>query len=132
MTQIDRWLARIAPALQALKALTEVTVSYDLFSDALKWSDETPACFPENAEACNCLRGLWRYRTSLILGQPQDRHRELWGAALRAFPEWPGFLPERRDPSLKPVYEAAAKKSLGAWEAIGEQGGAAAAEIAKL
>ncbi len=76
-----------------------------MFADALVWSDETPPLMEVgNGELVGSkLRGVWHYRTSLIEGNPKEKFRAAWEEALRCFPNWPGFLSERRDPALAPM-----------------------------
>jgi hypothetical protein len=40
------------------------------------------------------------YRASLIRGSPREELRPPWDQLFQECPEWPGFRPERRDPSL--------------------------------
>jgi hypothetical protein len=95
-----------APVLDALIAQPDAHVFFEVMSGALVWSDEYPfvadgvyydiEMFPRQL-----LRGVWAYRSSLIEGEPKERCRAGWELAQSLFPKWPGFLPERRDPSLK-------------------------------
>ena len=59
---------------------------------------------------CAALRGVWRYRSSLITGEPAEKHRVNREETQRLFPNWPGFLPERRDPSWNELFLAGKKK----------------------
>ena len=77
---------------------------YDMMSDALVWSDELESLrerdTPEGAD-WTCIRRVWHYRTTLIMQSPSAEHAAFWNRAVELFPEWIGFLPERRDPSAE-------------------------------
>jgi hypothetical protein len=99
-------LREIAACLQVLRPSPGAVLSYELLSDALVWSDEIPEL--EGARADRPfwpLRYVLRYRTSLILGAPEEQFREYWDAAQRLFPDWPGFDPRRQAPAFKAEYE---------------------------
>jgi hypothetical protein len=68
-------------------------VVYDLMSGALIWSDEKISGL--TAEEMGCLRAVLRYRTSLIVGQPDERFRDLWAELNVKYPEWIGFSVDR-------------------------------------
>lgn len=90
-------LRELAPTLNRLIADPEARVHYELFSDSLIWSDEWPP--PDRPDLPGqYLRGVFHYRTTLILGRPQERYREGWDLLAELCPNWPGFLPERRQP----------------------------------
>lgn len=91
--------------------LKEITVAdrtqapfYELMSGALLWRDETRSDTP--TEVIWALRPVWAYRTSLMLGAPRAERLKIWEHALSLFPEWVGFLPDRRapDPELLAIY----------------------------
>jgi hypothetical protein len=78
------------------------THSYEVMSGGFAWSDER---LSQSATACMAhgswaFRFLMGYRASLIRGSPRKELRPPWDQLLRECPEWPGFRPERRDPSL--------------------------------
>jgi hypothetical protein len=98
-------LALIAEFMQALRPSPEATLSYDQFSDALVWSDEWPAVAMVRVPECWCLRPVFRYRSSLVLGAPDITCETYWNEALRLFPQWAGFEPRRRCRSWAPVLE---------------------------
>jgi hypothetical protein len=114
MAELDSFINRVTPAFTSLTIDPSATVNYDLFSDGMRWSDEIPECVytdlaneRQNSNVWDCLRILWRYRTSLILEKPDKREdslRGMWDLALQAFPNWPGFQETRRDPALKQLY----------------------------
>lgn len=72
-------------------------VFYDMFSGGLVWSDET--CDDTPFEMINALRFLFAYRTGLMLGQANPELEGYWQRANELFPDWVGFLPERRQPN---------------------------------
>jgi hypothetical protein len=77
----------------------DAKVFYELMSGALVWSDETTDDTP--TKLFDALRMLWAYRISLILGDPKDSYRPLWEHAESLAPNWIGFRPERRTPTLQ-------------------------------
>lgn len=92
-------LAAIAPVLNRLEALSDATVCYDLFADALIWSDELPPFDEIEPPRVWCLRPVFHFRTRLILAQASDLYREYWLDAHRLFPSWPGLHSERCKPN---------------------------------
>ena len=91
-------LGLIAESMNAMKWQHDAVVSYDLLSDALHWSDEIPPLGSHRPKDYWCLRCLLRYRTTLILGQPDREFEEYWIVGKEAFPEWAGFYPSRCEP----------------------------------
>jgi hypothetical protein len=119
-------LARLAPVLRGRRSSPDATIFYDVLSDALIWSDETPSAQTlRTIEGWQVLRFVFHFRTQLILGRPEDATpdpdvlarqmfsdcRYAWGEAMRLFPEWPGFDPRRRSPGLCEVYESLSAQS---------------------
>ena len=106
MTQLATTaLSGIAPLMRDLVQDPRATCTYEVMSGALVWSDE----FPElralaRVRGWSIIRVVLRFRTELILGEPNEQYREYWDEALRLFPEWPGFAPERRFPELREVF----------------------------
>src|SRR4051812_37527881 len=72
--QSDR-LRRIAPKLNALRPDPNARVNYELMSGGLVWSDELPPWEELQDVEPHCLRGIWRYRSTLILGAAEERFR---------------------------------------------------------
>ena len=62
--------------------------------DGLVWSDEVPKS-PLSDEQEQVVRYLFQYRTGLIMGESNPTLEPLWNNSMRAFPNWPGFAPER-------------------------------------
>jgi hypothetical protein len=81
--------------------------SLELLSGSFIWDDE---CYFEFVPACrarSCL-AYWEpvaFRSSVILGRPDERYRRGWEELRRLCPEWPGFRPERYSESLRPELE---------------------------
>jgi hypothetical protein len=89
-------LPKIADDMKRLKRSERAVVRYELLSGSLVWSDE----FPKGTKAStDCLRFVFRYRTSLILGEPDKPYEIFWNEAQRHFPDWIGFSPDRTSPS---------------------------------
>ena len=94
---------RMAPTMEALQRSSSGCISYHLLADALYWSDEIPDQMNSFSE--NCLRLILRYRTTLILGSPDEKWQPYWDEAVRRFPKWIGFDLQRADPALKDFYD---------------------------
>src|SRR5262249_52343053 len=76
--------------------------SYEIMSGGFAWSDErrgevTFICMEHGSWAFRYVLG---YRASLIRGAPREGLRASWDQLLRECPQWPGFDPERRSPTL--------------------------------
>ena len=72
------------------------TAKYELMSGALIWSDETNADTP--VYVIWALRQLFAYRTQLMIDDAEPNN-EFWDQCVKLFPNWIGFLPERRKPT---------------------------------
>lgn len=99
-------LDAIASEMNAMKLESDATISFDLLADALQWSDEVPDFGGRRPRDFWCLRPVLRYRTTLILGAPEEDLADYWREAQRRIPEWPGFHPSRcrEDASLADLY----------------------------
>ncbi len=108
---------RVASALCAMKPDPKANVFYDLFAGGLVWSDEMPPSDPERTgePVAWTLRGVWHYRTSVILGAPAEVYRPAWEEAQKWFPDWPGFHPGRRDPALATMVAELQKAGMTEW-----------------
>lgn len=71
-------------------------IKYDCWADALIWSDETIESTPH--EVINSLRQLRNYRTHVMLHDTEPDN-DVWRYCHFLFPNWIGFLPERRKPT---------------------------------
>ena len=95
----------LAKTLESLVRSKTAELFYDLMSDALVWSDEIPKPGSEiRVGDLWHLRPILRYRSSLILGVPDVPYEHGWNAARLSFPNWIGFLVERRAPELAAKY----------------------------
>lgn len=72
---------------------SSATVSCDIMSGALIWSDETLEETPW--PVISALRQIFAYRTYLMR-EDIEPDNEVWFTCVNAFPNWIGFLPERR------------------------------------
>ncbi|MEK6235766.1 MAG: hypothetical protein N2C14_13745 [Planctomycetales bacterium] len=92
-----RRLSDVADRMNELEQREDAELSFDLLAGAVLWSDECPKVASTFDQVC--LRPVLRYRMSLILGKPEPKHFRWWEEAQRCFPRWPGFSPERSQPS---------------------------------
>jgi hypothetical protein len=86
----------------ATRDLEQLTLSFC-------WSDElhfnvARICLHYRSYA---YQDLLVYRTSLIRGEPDGKHRAPWDQLRGVHPGWPGFRPERYSMELKPVLDRA-------------------------
>lgn len=74
----------------------DAVISYDIWTGALIWSDETveSTC----SEVISALCQLRHYRTHVMLHDIEPDN-DVWRYCQSLFPEWVGFLPERRKPT---------------------------------
>jgi hypothetical protein len=85
-------LSEIASSAERLEKRADARVFYELLSGSLVWSDELPMTAPVRLD---CLRFVLKYRTGLLIGEPQPSCEDFWEEARRRFPNWIGFSPER-------------------------------------
>jgi hypothetical protein len=97
-------LRAVAVRMRNLKPVAGATVFYELTSDALVWSDEIPDLETGDVSDFQCLRFLFRFRTTLMMGAPDERFRSLWDEANNLFPDWHGFDSRRQAVEYRPVY----------------------------
>jgi hypothetical protein len=90
---------RIATRLNRIKASIDAEPFYELMSGAIIWADERPP-FQTDTEEMGAMRMIWNYRTSLIIKNPRTEFRELWEVASHLAPNWPVFIPVRREPTV--------------------------------
>jgi hypothetical protein len=90
-------LARLSNVLGFLQKDPTARPAYSIAADALFWSDEIPAS-PIGDDLL--FRYLLRHRTAIIMEEEEKTGlQELWASANKAFPAWPGFSPERNQPT---------------------------------
>ncbi len=109
-------LDKIAPKLNQLREDPNARVHYELMSGGLVWSDELPSWDQLETGESHCLRAVWRFRSSLIMGTPEEKHRASWERAQEVFPDWPGFLPQRRSAIWRETFMEQRTKLLAEWE----------------
>lgn len=97
----------LAAELNDTTPTADATLDYDLLADALVWSDEYPPPRMERLGDVTCIRVLLRYRTTILLGSPDESLKLYWDMALAMFPNWAGLSAERLIPSdeLRNIYE---------------------------
>ncbi len=120
MSERLKELRQLAAVLNRLPRDPEARLNYELMSDALIWSDELPAPSEREGWEANCMRGVFRFRTTLILGKPEEKFREGWELLQKLCPLWPGFLPDRQkpDPAKIRLFEESSAKLLAEWDAL--------------
>ena len=111
------WLgqyARIAAEMDRIRALAGAEIGYDVLSDAITWSDEYPSDLAGRLEEFDCIKILLRYRTSVLMGDPDESFKPYWDRAMELFPNWAGFRPSRLVASdeLKEFYEHSKKHDM--------------------
>jgi hypothetical protein len=85
----------IASEMDQTHISLEAEISYNVQADALVWSDEYPASSKGHLSEYDCVKILLRYRTSLILGSPDQALKPYWERAMTLFPNWAGFCTDR-------------------------------------
>ena len=72
------------------------------------WLDEMPVFVDDGYPASlrHFMIYLLSYRKVLMYGERVDEFEPLWNRLTELCPDWPGFIPSRRDPSLIPQFEA--------------------------
>jgi len=106
MNEIDQMfhdLSEIASSMERLEKRADARLFFDVLSGSIMWSDELPKAAPVSQD---CLRFVLRFRTGLLVGEPEPRGERFWQEARRRFPNWIGFSPERTtyNPSVARFY----------------------------
>jgi hypothetical protein len=76
--KLDDFLDLLIPHLKTLQKDENAEPFYELMSGAFIWEDEKVRGL--NTYELGCLRGIFRYRTSLISREPDERFASLWNA----------------------------------------------------
>ena len=99
MTQsLDDLLICMKPVFNSLPHRQSSTFEYQGVCDGLVWSDEVPKSQLTDEQE-QILRYLFLYRTGLIMGETNPSLEPLRNSSIHAFPNWPGFAPERCSPN---------------------------------
>jgi len=96
-------LNTLAPKLNQLPLVQGAECFYEVLSGGLLWRDEIPELAALPTGTFEALRGVIHYRTTLILGEPEEQYQACWSEAQRLFPKWPGFVVARRSVELRPM-----------------------------
>jgi hypothetical protein len=104
----------IATEMNDVHALPGAEPGYDVLTDAIIWSDEYPSNVAGRMVDFDCLKLLFRYRTSILTGHPDETFRPYWDRAMELFPQWAGFASSRLVPSeeLTKFYEHCRKRDM--------------------
>jgi hypothetical protein len=102
-------LSRIATSMEHLTKKPDAKVFYDTLSGSIVWTDELPK---STAISLDCLRFVLKYRTGLLVGEPEPSFQLFWQEAQLRFPNWIGFSLERTsyDDELKKYYTKERKR----------------------
>ena len=100
-------------ALRAMIHDPAATISFELVSGSVFWSDEDVLeLFSISRHYRGSAKELFAYRTSLLVGEPLEELRYAWDEARVRCPEWIGFRTERVTPAPHwPAYVADAMDS---------------------
>lgn len=83
--------------LRTLEKDNNASPFFDHTSGAFIWSDEKVRGL--GANEMGCLRAIFRYRTSLIVHEPDPRFESLWADLKGKYPDRIGFDPARCSPN---------------------------------
>jgi hypothetical protein len=92
-------LRSLASDLDSITVATSDRYHYDAITESIRWEDELPQSYGRGGERLAALRVIFRYRASLILGEPQAEWERYWQLARELFPRWIGFDATRLNPS---------------------------------
>lgn len=93
LEQISNQYRIIKAQMIACETRPEAVIKYHLLADAIYWTDEIPEKLDSFSE--NCLRFVLRYRTTLLIGEPDEKWKMHWEVAKREFGGWIGFSSTR-------------------------------------
>jgi|SRR5579875_459617 hypothetical protein len=118
-------LKGLAQKMTSMRLSKSPTLNYHTLADAIYWSDEIPRRL--SAEEDDALRALLRFRTSLILSEPEERLKCFWEVGKEFFPTWIGFAEERvsANPSVIEFYQQCVnrldRRLKKVWDKINEE-----------
>jgi hypothetical protein len=99
-------LVAVAPLMRELVFSEHARAVYDQISGAVIWSDEFPPAHRlRTVRNWAVIRFVFRFRTTLILGEPEEEYRVVWDRARELFPGWPGFDPRRCSLDQRPRFQ---------------------------
>src|SRR5262245_32316515 len=90
-----------ARELDSLATAKSETFRYDAITESIIWDDELPADYGGGSEKVWSLRPIFRFRASLILGEPDLEWERYWQLAKQLFPKWIGFSKGRLNPATE-------------------------------
>jgi|ERR1700738_634822 hypothetical protein len=85
------------PHLKSLQNDENADVFYDYMSGGFIWTDEKVRGL--NVNQMGCLRAIFRFRTSIVVQEADERFRRIWNALRGKYPQWIGFAPQRCSPN---------------------------------
>jgi hypothetical protein len=87
--QILKQYKHMKNAMESCVPAKNAKIDYHFLADAIYWADEVPDGLDSFSE--NCLRIVLRYRTTMIIGNQEEKWKPYWDAAKSEFPNWIGF-----------------------------------------
>ena len=106
--------------MQCLQKHKTAELKYDGFADAVYWDDEIPDGL--TPEITDLIRVVLRYRTTLLLKEPDPTWTLVWTIAKESFPNWIGFSEDRTTPNdrIAAFYEENAGLFLSDLDQLGD------------
>lgn len=96
--EIARDLAAMAILLNHAEFNPSSSFRFDIMTESVIWDDELPQAYSGNPILL-ALRPIFYQRACLLIGQQDELTLRYWKLGLELFPSWPGFRPERLDPT---------------------------------
>jgi hypothetical protein len=91
------FLDSLIPCLKSLQGDENAEPFFDYMGGAFIWTDERLRGL--ELYEMGCLRAIFRFRTSIVVQEPDERFQSLWNALKNKYPKWIGFAPERCSPN---------------------------------